>query len=363
MKQAIKIIRTLKQVSLVACTLLLMPMQKSLALNINIDELGKYKLNFEQISSVTTVSSNALIAQVTEKSGANFSVFLPFDVQQVNTLVTNGQLVAKNQKIAYLNGYDVHHFLDEFEAAKQLFTIAEKQYQSSSALYASKALKQSQWVEINNNYFSAKLRFEHLHHYMSFLNIDKNEKIAIIAPIAGIIRLSNTSDNSSKAEGELLFDILPQSAIRLKVKVPLRNISNLAYLQMAKQQCKVAVDNKENIINDFTITIWSKPLNEPLNKPCALTLGEKTLVTLIYQQNAYSIDKTAVFEFENNNYIAIKNNSQLDLVAIDILNASNDKFIFQSDVASANKVTLTNKLALTSSVSAVQGILLELGDE
>ncbi|MBL4822085.1 MAG: HlyD family efflux transporter periplasmic adaptor subunit [Colwellia sp.] len=353
MKQAIKIISSLTQVSLIACSLLLLPIQQSLAIDININELGKYKLNFEQISSVTTVSSNALMAQVTEKSGANFSVFLPFDVQQVNTLVTNGQLVAKHQKIAYLNGYDVHHFLDEFEAAKQLFTIAEKQYQSSSALYASKALKQSQWLEINNNYFSAKLIFEHLHHYMSFLNIDKNEKIAIIAPIAGIIKYSNTSDGNSKAEGELLFDIIPKSAIRLKVKVPLTNISNLAYLKIAKQQCKLAVNSKENIINDFTITIWSKPLNDE----CLLILGKQVIVTPIYQQNAFSINRTAVFEFKDSNYIAVKHHTQLNLVAINILNSTNDQFIFQS------AIELKDKEALTSSVSAIQGMLLNLGDE
>jgi len=353
MKQAIKIIRSLKQISLVACTLLLLPVQKSLAIDINIEELGKYKLNFEQVSSVTTVSSSTLIAQVTEKSGANFSVFLPFAVQQVKTLITNGQVVVKDQKIAYLNGYDVHHFLDEFEAAKQLFNIAEKQYQSSLALYNNKALKQSQWIEISKDYFSAKLRFEHLHHYMSFLNIDKNEQIAIIAPIAGIIRYSNTSDSDSKAEGELLFDIIPKNAIRLKVKVPLHNISNLAYLKSANELCKIAVDSKENIIDDFAMTVWSKPLNEQ----CSLSLGEKVLITPIYQQNAYTIDKTAVFEFENNNYIAIKNNSQLNLIVINILNAHDDQFIFQSDAVLANRV------ALTSSVSAVQGILLDLGDE
>jgi hypothetical protein len=188
---------------------------------------------------------------------------------------------------------------------------------------------------------------------MSFLTIDKNDKIAIVAPIAGIIRYSSINAIGSKAEGELLFDIVPTSAIRLKVKVPLKNISNLAYLQIVKQQCKVAVDSKENIVENFAMTVWSQPLNEQ----CSLTLGEKAVITPIYQQTAYRIDKSAVFEFKNNNYIAIKNNLQLDLVAITILTAINDQFVFQSDSA------FINNQALTSSVSAVQGILLNLGDE
>ena len=360
MKQAIRIIRTFKHVSLVTYSLLLLlSMQKSFALNINIAELGKYQLNFNKISAVTHVSSSALIGQVTEKSGANFSVFLPFAVQQTSTLITNGQEVKKDEKIAYLTGYDVHHFIDEFEAAKQLFSIAEKRYQSSLTLYNNKALKQSQWIEISNNYFSAKLRFEHLHHYMSFLSIDKSEQIAIIAPIAGIIRYANASNSDSKAEGELLFDIVPKDAIRLKVNVPPENINNLTYLQVAKQQCKTAVESKDNIIRDFAVTVWSKPLKDA----CALTLGEKVRVTPFYQQSAYAINKQAVFEFENNNYIAIKNNAQLNLVAITILNATDDRFIFQQDATSANKIVLKNRAALISSVSAVQGILLELGAE
>lgn len=353
MKYAISTITPFKEISLFIVFLLLMPIQKSLAVSININELGKYQLNFEKISPITTVSSSALIAQVTEKSGENFSVFLPFNVQQVSTIITGGQSVLKGQKIAYLSGYDVHHFLDEFEAAKQLFNIAEKQYQSSLTLYNSKALKQSQWIEISNNYFSARLRFEHLHHYMSFLNIDENEQIAIIAPIAGIIRYENINDNYSKAEGGLLFDIIPNDAIRLKVSVPVKDIKNLTYLKVEKQQCKFAVSSKENIINDFSMTVWS----EPLNKQCSLTLGEKVIVTPVYQQNAFTINKTAVFEFENKNYIAIKNDEQLNLVTINILNANNQNFIFQSNIP------LANKIALTSSVSAVQGVLLNLGDE
>ena len=67
--------------------------------------------------------------------------------------------------------------------------------------------------------------------------------------------------------------------------------------------------------------------------------------------------QTTVFEFENNNYIAVKQGDKLKLVTIEILGSTNKNFIFHSDH------TLKGQVALTSSVSAVQGILLNLGSE
>ena len=110
---------------------------------IKMSMLGDYQLNFKSISSVSTVSGHNLLATVSEKPGTNFSMFLPFSVQQINYLVPNGSYVNKNQIIAYLNGFDLHHFLDEFTAAEQLFKNAEQQYLSSKKLFNKKALQQS----------------------------------------------------------------------------------------------------------------------------------------------------------------------------------------------------------------------------
>jgi len=223
----------------------IIPTKNVWAISLNINELGLYNFSYKNISQVEHVSGSNLLATTSEKVGSNYSVFLPFGVQQIQYLVVNGERVVKDQKIAILTGYDVHHFLDEFEAAKALFENANKQYQSSLRLYKKKALKQSQWIEISKNYFAAQLRFEHLHHYKSFLNIDKNEQISIIAPTAGVVRYSN--DSAAKIEEELLFDVIPDDAIRLKVIVPLKNIENLGHIQVyGQQQCLLEVAAKEN---------------------------------------------------------------------------------------------------------------------
>ncbi len=346
--------------SFIVAALTLLPTTMVSATNLNLDQLGQYNFTFDKVAQVKYVSGSNVLAAVTEKQGENFSVFLPFSVQQVNYMVSNGQTVTKNQPIAYLTGYDVHHFLDEFEAAKQLFENANQQYQSSKRLYNQKALSQSKWVAISQHYFAAKLRFEHLHHYKSFLHIDDNEKISIIAPTSGVLRyaLSSTSQPLiAKNEGELLFDVIPTSAIRLKVNVPITNLVNLNYFNLVRQKCKLALDNKEQVINGFTVAVWSKSVVD--NSTCQLSLGQNVVVTPIYDQQAYRIKKSAVFEFKNQNYIAIKEpeQNQLTLVAVTLLNSTNEDYIFSS------VEPIINQQVLVTSVSAIQGVLLELGGE
>ena len=79
------------------------------------------------------------------------------------------------------------------------------------------------------------------------------------------------------------------------------------------------------------------------------------VVSPIYQQAAFSINKSALFEIDNRDHIAIKKGQQLELVAVELLGSSEGNYLFTS------QVNLTEKSVLISSVSAVQGILLELG--
>lgn len=315
--------------------------------------LGSFKVEATKIHAVSSIAGHKLLASVSEKTGTNFSMFLPFAVQQINYLVANGQYIEKNQMIAYLKGFDVHHFLDEYEAAKQLFLYAEQQYKSSKNLFAKKALNQSQWLESSKNYFAAKIRFEHLNHYKAFLTIDSEERIAIKSPLSGYVRYS--SEVAVKQEGELLFDVIPKDSIRLKVSVPINNIAQLTTFKVLGSQCVLAIASKEQVIKRFSQTTWSAPLTDA----CPFTLGEQLLVIPQYQQQAFELPKTAIFEFDDQNYTAIKNDtaSQFDIIAIEILGSAGNNYHVSS------KTDLSNKQALVTSISALQGVLLELGAE
>lgn len=359
---------TILRTTLIIITLLFsFQLKYASATTLNIEELGQYDFSYHKVEKVKHVSGSHALAQVVEKQGSNFSVFLPFSVQQVNYLVANGNKVLKNQSIAYLKGYDVHHFLDEFDVSQQLYLQAKAQYESSKRLFKSKALAQSAWLDISKNYFQAQLRFEHLNHFKSFLKIDENENISIISPINGFLRY--TKGSTEKKEGELLFDIIPTDAVRLSLNVPAENISNLGHLEIADRQCSYFIDTKEKIVNQFLVTVWSQSIyaNDNLDsnllnanklaEGCSLQLGENVVVTPVYDQSAYRIEKSAVFEFENKDYIAVKNKQQLQLIEIDLVNSTATDYIFIS------QLDLLNKSVLVTSVSALQGILLALGGE
>lgn len=316
-------------------------------------KLGDFQLDTATINSVSSISGHNLLASVSEKVGSNFSMFLPFGVQQINYIVDNGSYIEENQAISYLNGFDVHHFLDEYAAAKQLFLNAKQQYKSSKSLFARKALKQSQWLEVSKSYFEAQLRFEHLNHYKAFLIIDSNENIAIKSPVSGYVRF--TSDVAVKEEGELLFDVVPKDSIRLKISAPINNIANLTYIKVLGTQCQLPIVSKGGVVKNFSQTIWSSKLSET----CQFSLGEQLLVIPQYDQQAFELPKTAVFEFNNQNYIAIKNDesSQFQLIAIEIMSSSVNSYFVSS------YIDLTSKQALITSISVLQGVLLELGEE
>ena len=88
-----------------------------------------------------------------------------------------------------------------------------------------------------------------------------------------------------------------------------------------------------------------------------MILGQSIKVTPKQNIDGYKIAKSAVFEFENKNYIAIKNQEVLFIIPIELLGTSEDEYIFST------KESIAGKRVLTSSVSIIQGTLLSLGSE
>lgn len=333
-------------------------------------QLGGYQLDFEKITAVDHINGQNLLASSQTKPGENFSMYLPFSVQHSQFLIANGSKVTKGQAVAILSGYDVHHFLEEYQAAKTLFSNAKQHYQTSLGLYQQKALSQSRWTEISNSYFAAKLHFGHLNHLKEFLSISPfnnksgnkgksenankgdDEIVSIISPITGTLRYF--ANSNVKQEGELLFDVIPHHAMRLKISAPLKKIKQLSKVKVLNHNCVIDIDTTSTqnaLVHNFSTTVWSVPITDT----CNITLGESLVVSPIYQQAAFSINKSALFEIDNRDHIAIKKGQQLELVAVELLGSSEGNYLFTS------QVNLTEKSVLTSSVSAVQGILLELG--
>ena len=317
---------------------------------IALSSLGNFDASFSEVKKVELLKGQSLIGEIGYMAGENYSVTFPFDVQRITYRVKNGSEVNKGDTIALVEGYDVHHFIDEYETTKVLLEIQEMHFQTNKQYFENKTIKSSQWIEITKSYYEAKLNFEHIQHLMSFLHIDKNEKITLVSPKAGVIQIPSLI--SSKVAGELAFDIVDTNAIKVKVTVPLLLASNLSHFEV-NSTCRLNINSIEKIANKFHQILWT----EPASTDCKLILGQVIKVTPIHNIDGYKIAKSAIFEFKNKNYIAIKTKESLSLIPIDLIGTSAGEYIFTTNE------NIEGKQGLISSVSILQGSLLSLGAE
>ena len=317
---------------------------------VDLASLGSFEASFAEVKKVTFMNGQSLIGETRYMAGDNFSVTLPFDVQRIHYLVKNGSAVKQGDIVALVEGYDVHHFIDQYESTKVLLKIQEMHFETNKSYFENKTIKSSQWIEITKSYYDAKLNFEHIQHLMSFLHIDENDQISIVSPKAGIVQIP--SSMGSKMAGELAFDVVDANAIKVNVTVPMLLTPRLSHFEV-NPTCRLNITSIEKIADKFHQTLWAKPIS----KECKLILGQSIKVTPVQKIDGYKISKSAIFEFENENYIAIKDQEMLSIISIVLLGSSEGEYIF------ITKENIAGKRVLTSSVSIIQGTLLSLGAE
>jgi hypothetical protein len=317
---------------------------------IELSLLGSFDVNFSEVNKVNLMKGQSLIGEVGYMSGENYSVTLPFNVQRISYQVKQGSIVNQGDIVALVEGYDIHHFIDEYQSAKVLLAIQEMHFKTNKQYFEKKTIQSSQWIEITKSYYDAKLKFEHFQHLMSFVQIDKNEKISLISPKGGVIQIP--SSDGSKMFGELAFDIIDNNAIKVKVAVPLILADNLSHF-IVNSSCDLKISSVEKLANKFHQIFWA----EANSSGCELLLGQIIKVTPVKHMTGYKVSKSAVFEFENKNYIAIKLNESLSLIPIELIGLSEEEYIFTT------KESIEGRQALISSVSILQGSLLSLGAE
>lgn len=337
-----------------ACIVALFQVSSVLAFENNqffdLAELGDFEVKFSTVKKAEFIVGQNLIGTVSYKSGENYSIALPFDVQQIIYHVQNGNYVNQGDTIATVEGYDVHHFIDEFTSAEQLLKISGNHFQTNKKYFENKTLKSSQWIEITKNYFDAKLKFEHFQHQMSFLHVDKSEKITLVSPKKGIVKIPDLQN--IKAEGDLAFDVINTESIKIKITTPLSYITKLSHFVISPS-CELEINSIENIANKFHQILWASPKSNH----CNLTLGQAVKVTPLLSFDGYTVPKTSVFEFNNKNTIAIKSENGVSLIIIKIIGSNNHDYYVET------KGDISNKKILASSVSILQGKLLALGAE
>lgn len=317
---------------------------------IEINSLGDFQKEFSVVAPERELHGQALTGQVTYRKGENYSVSLPFGIQKISYLVKNGHSIKKGEIIAKIEGYEVHHFLDEYQSVQAVFEASKQHYLTNRSHFNNKTLKSSEWLDISKSYFDAKLELEHFEHQLSFLHIDENDNVYFISPEKGIVNLDNV--HNSKSAGDLAFEIINDESVKVKILVPITQHETLKHFNVTPV-CKLTVENVELLAKKYHKIIWATPDFSH----CKFTLGQSITVSPVYQFNGYKVPKSSLFEFNDIDYIAVKVSENLQLHPVNIVSSDHQYAYISTDEQ------VSGKEVLASSVSIVQGILLNLGAE
>jgi hypothetical protein len=330
--------------------ILLLP-QWLMAGTVEIANLGSLQLHYSAVESIDRYPGHPLAAEVSFRQGEGISLVTPHRVQQITYLVSPGARVAAGQPVAVLNGPEIHHFKTEFEVTGQRLATAKKRYESNLKLYQNKAIDEGRWIEIGEAYYAVQLEYEHMRHFRELLIVDDEtaDSMTLIAPAEGI--LSYHQDTPGIASGEELALLIPEQALRLRVSVPLSGRSELVAL--ASNECTLGIDSVSGIADGFFVEGWSAPLNDN----CSYLPGQRLMVTPSYQFTGYRIPRSAVFQWQGASTVLLRNGSQLNTVAVELLSSDSGYY------SVAGPEDLAGGEVLATSVSAVQGVLMGLGGE
>jgi hypothetical protein len=321
------------------------------AQTVAIADLGELELRFTAVSATDAYPGNPVVARAGFRPGEANSLVTPHRVQQITYLAEPGSHVTRGQAIARLSGPEIHHFMTEFEVIEERLAIAKKRFDSNRALYDRRAIDEGRWVEVSEAYYALRLEYEHMRHFRDIIQPggDDPDSLLLLSPAAGLLQYRQ--DKPGVEAGKELALIIPETSLRLHVSVPLAQRHSLTTLSYG--DCAVAVTSVSGIAEDYFVSAWS----EAIPAQCPLLPGERLMVTPRYSQPGYLVPRTAVMEWAGRPAVLLQNGESLQVVPVGILGSAGADYFVRSDMA------LDGASVLSSSVSAVQGVLLGLGGE
>lgn len=260
-------------------------------------------------------------------------------------MVANGESVEKGDVIATINGVDVHHFIDEMAAAKTIYLNSKKYFQATKGSADTSTYKSAQWLAINKSFVEAKLNYEHFAHLEKVIQVDENDVISILSPQEGVINMNDLG-------ADVLFEVIPTASLLVKAYLPVSNISGFNSLISEVEGCVLSTVVVEPVIKDYQQVIWSKG-----SKACQFTLGQSMVLVPEYGVQGFKVTRDAIFELDNQDYVAVKQGEKLFLEKVSIVGKQGRSLIIFS-----NKLSSETQI-LIASVSIAQGIFMGLGGE
>lgn len=327
----------------------------AMARDIDLSELGHLLLEFSPLQAQETVPGEAVWAEVKPRPAETYVVYAPRRVHQVFYRAMQGQEVGAGDAIALLRGPEIHHWQVEYSLLQEQYRMAEARYRRNLPLYQSNAMPESQWLAILERWQSLQLEFEHMRHFAELVGPAEDEdSFSLLAPIAG--RISYTPSTDGIAEGEPVAVFIPQGTVRVRTMIPAARREALQELDIGV--CSVGIEAVGALVHAGLVEVWTLPL--PTD--CALLPGESLAAKPLYSVHdgsghVYRVPSSALLVWQEQAYLLVRHSDTLRMQAVQSLADTGDAYLVLSTEA------LDGREVLSTSVSAVQGILLGLGGE
>lgn len=312
--------------------------------------LGQLDLQFRDVETATEYTHADYVAVPTPLPGSAMRMIAPIAPQQRLYLVANGEPVEQGQKIALLRGAEVHHFFDNYAALTESYQLAKKRYDANQALYKSGAISQEKWQQITADYLKARLDWGHFNHFAEIFSALPDDEDAgyLLAPIAGYFFFAS---DEGTAEAVNLGEVVADENIRLRTLLPASLAASATRLGLP--QCSLAIERREHIAAQMMVAVWSAAMTPP----CAGLPGQFIRVTPTTEQQVQIISANALFTHHQQTQVLMKKGQYLVTVPVQIIAQTNSQQLVIVYVPE-----LLGQSVLTTSVSAVQGLLMGLGE-
>jgi hypothetical protein len=316
--------------------------------SVPVDSLGKLSLNYAQIETISTVQKATSTGMVKALPSSPLRIMSPMSPQKVDYLVAHGERVNKQQRIAILSGSEVHHFRDNLAAKTALLQLSKSRFDKNRKLASDNAISQDKWLTIAQQYYDAQLAWGHLDHFAEMFEPHEDDDMGyLLAPAEGVFMLPEQAPTDTETQ---LGAVVSPNDVRLTTLV------NSADSDMVKaintDTCNVDVEKVEKIHHRFFVRAWSATLP----KDCDLELGTQLNAKIRLSVSAFTVSADSVFYLHGQASIFVRRDNALEALPIRLIgNADNENAVF-----TAVGLTKSDEV-LTSSISAVQGILLGLG--
>jgi len=179
-----------------------------------------------------TVRVNGLI--VPKPGGkAKVSTMIPGTI--LNIVMAPGSYAEKGKLVCVLNSQEAVKMQQEFAETHSLLNKLNSDYQRVKTLMEEKIGAQKEYVAVESDYLAARSRYQALSSQLEMIGIHPidvtdgkvTSRINIVAPISGYITYMNGVTGQYIEPQSVLFEMVDQEKLQLKLSVFAKDISNL----------------------------------------------------------------------------------------------------------------------------------------